>query len=61
MTMRSYSAKKGAYGGEKVSFSYPALSTSYPALSISYPALHTLGCDFDKETVKVSGVKWTSF
>ena len=27
----------------------------------TYPAIHRVGCDFDKETVKVSGVKWASF
>ena len=26
-----------------------------------YPAFRGVGCDFDKETVKVSGVEWTSF
>ena len=29
----------------------------------SYPALlvHGVGCDFDKKTVEVSGVRWVSF
>ena len=27
----------------------------------AYPALHTVVCDFDKKTVKVSDVKWTLF
>ena len=27
----------------------------------SYPMFHREECDFDKKTVKVSGVKWASF
>ena len=43
MTVRSYRAKKGTYGG-KIRYQ----------LRIQR---HIVGCDFDKETITVSGVK----
>ena len=49
MSKRSFRAKKDTYGSE----------IRY-IVSTLYPALHTVDCDFNKKTVKVSGVKWTS-
>ena len=46
MTQKSYRTKKCVYGDE---------------ISHPYSALDGVECDFEKETFKVSSIKWTLF
>ena len=53
MTKSSYHAMKGWYG---IEIRYQPRIQCFIEW---YVVLHRVGCDLDKETVKVPGLKWT--